>query len=147
MSSFLHSAKHFNSIEKSLIDLKKNNSAHGFCYNVSKIDIEQVMKHYRKFSCICVTNQYAHHHDDINAELASCFQSLTSDQSYVILKPIELYKAITSMEYQIEFNHLGREFDDSEKLAVLKFNEIKMSLCDLIINKLPEYDNCRGWSI
>ena len=147
MSSFLHSAKHFNSIEKSLIELKKNNGAYGFCHNISKIDIEQVMKHYRKFSCICVTNQYATHHEDINAELACCFKSLASDESYIILNPIELYKAISSMEYQIEFNHLGREFDDSEKLAILKFNEIKLSLSDLIINKLPEYNNCIGWSI
>jgi hypothetical protein len=146
MSSFLHSAKHFNSIEMSLIELKKNNSRTGFCYNVSVIEIQQVMQCYRNFSCVCVTNQYKHHYDNVAEELERSKKSLENER-FVILKPIDLYKAIQSMEYQIEFPHLEREFSDREKLAVLKFKDIKFELADLIIQDLREYDDSRCWSI
>ena len=147
MSSFLHTAKHFNSIEKSLIELKTKEKSYCFCSNISVIEIEQVMKYFREFSCICVINQYKHHYDDPQKEIRLSHLALQLDESYLILKPIELYKAISSMEYQIEFSYLGREFSDSERIAVMKFNEIKLELCDLIISNLSEYQEVRTWSI
>jgi hypothetical protein len=69
------------------------------------------------------------------------------NERYVILKPIDLYKAIQSMEYQIEFPHLGRVFTDTEKLAVLKFKDIKLELANLIIQDLREYEDSKCWSI
>jgi len=145
MSSFLHSPKHFNSIEKSLIELKKNNRNTGFCSDISIIEIESIISNYRGFSCICVTNQYKHHFENLAEELKNAYKSLDSDKSYLILKPIELYKAINSMEYQIDFNHIGRDFTDTEKIAIEKFNQIKFELCDLIIQYLPEYENSKCW--
>lgn len=147
MSSFLHTAKHFNSIEKSLIELKTKDRSSGFCHNVSVIEIEQVMKHFRELSCICVINQYKHHYYNPEKEIRLSYLALQVDESYLILKPIELYKAIGSMEYQIEFRYLGREFSDSERIAVTKFNEIKLELCHLIISNLSEYNEVRTWSI
>jgi hypothetical protein len=146
MSSFLHSAKHFNSIENSLIELKKNNSRTSFCYNVSVIEIQQVMQCYRNFSCVCVTNQYKHHFENVFQELLNA-KKILENERFVILKPIDLYKAIQSMEYQIEFPHLGREFTDTENIAILKFKQIKFELANLIIQDLQEYEDSRCWSI
>ena len=147
MSSFLHSSKHFNSIEKSIIELKRSSKYSGFCYDIAIFEIELVIAHYREFSCICVINQYSNHYKNPVLEIQSCREALSDGSNHILLKPIELYKAMLSMEYQIEFDYLNRDLTDTEKIAIEKYKNIKDQLSYLIINSLPEYNNSNTWSI
>jgi hypothetical protein len=139
MSSFLHTPNHFNSIENSLISLKQKK----YIFNrISKLDISECIDVHRKLSVICVFNQYKEKFD-VEKNIKNLLDNKTA---CILLNPIELYKAIDSMEYQIEIQHLGREITDDETRAINLLKDIKINLADFIIDKLPEYDKAK-WLI
>lgn len=149
MSSFLHTPRHFNSVEKALIELKKR-SNNEFLYNVTDIEIKSVMDNIRELSVNSVFIQYKHHYENINTEILNNLSDLMSNKTQVdILTPIGLFKAIKSILYQIELHTIKqtREVRKVEQDSYNRLIDFKNELSEYIVSNLAEYNKVRTWSI
>lgn len=166
MSSFICSPKHFNSIEKSIIELTQSNSFYfpyafkdclpelysskNFLDKDINAKVENLIDRLRELNALCVTLQYKHHYvGTLDAEIqAETVNLLTNKKERQNLPKIGLYKALQCVSYQIELEHLKelRELNEAEKLALLFLKEMINALAHDIINHLPEYENGK-WEI
>jgi hypothetical protein len=149
MSSFLHTPRHFNSVEKALIELNKK-SNNEFLYNVSDKEIKSVMDGIRELSVNSVFVQYRHHYNNIDTEILNNLSNLMTNKTQVDnLTPIGLFKAINSILYQIELHTIkqNRDVRKVEQDSYNRLTDFKNELSEYIVSNLAEYRGTRTWSI
>jgi hypothetical protein len=165
MSSFLHSSTHFNSVEKSLFKLISDNSSYYLpysikeffvdCYNKNQqkglCEINDFMNTIRNISVLCTNLQYKNH-DTVNldADIEYSYQELiTNTKNSIKLSDIDLLKALQSINYQIEINHLTnlRSLTKKEEVSMFILNELINSIAIHIVTNTTEYNNSKGWSL
>lgn len=163
MSSFVHSAKHFNSIEKAL-QLAFVNSNVYYTYRIKRkfnmknmgVDatyekITEFVDTLRSLNALCVSLQYKHHYEGVlDAEIQSQTNFLMLNKSENVgLNKIALYKALQSLDYQIEIEHLKdlRELTTQEQDAMGFLSMIIDDIAHDIVRDLEEYEKANSWSI
>jgi hypothetical protein len=165
MSSYINSSKHFNSVQDKLESLLiwnhdnfytpyKIKSLYPEIYDrnwnteVKKEKITGIIDTLRKLQVLCVSLQYAHHHEGtLDKEIQEQTEIVMCKKEREILTTHGLYNAIGCIGYQIEAKHLKelRELTEEESKA-LEFLEImRDELAHHLVSKLPE-DKTR-WSI
>jgi hypothetical protein len=160
MSSIILSAKHFNSVEKSLQTLMMTDFH--VPYELKHFDIlysrriagtdaiydevTRIMNIIRNLSCECVVMQYKHHYK-VPARQVKLEQAdlLKHPDQFVRLNFTALYKAVECVNYQIELKQLKREVTQEEKDAVLFLRELAIALAKEIVRVTPEYDAAQWW--
>jgi len=166
MSSFIPSAKHFNSIERSVIFLTQSsnfyfpysfkdkfpkiyNKGH---YSQDAIDAEvkAIIDTLRELTPLCVTLQYKHHYQGgVDKEIAEQTAILKQEnKGGEPLAKIGLFKALQCLSYQIETKHLTdlRSLTNEEENALFFVDELKCVLAVDIVAGLPSYDT-EKWEI
>lgn len=165
MSSYINSAKHFNSIENKLqCILIWSNDNYYMPYDIKNLYPELYSKQstaekkeniirgivdtLRHLQVLCVSLQYKHHYDGVlDQEIANQTEVVMDRKESVHLSLHGLYNAMRCISYQIEREHLKelRELLPVEESA-LKFMEIIInSLAHHLVSAMPE-DECK-WSI
>ena len=165
MSSYICSAKHFNSIEKKIKDLVQDNDFY-LPYSLKSIvpkfynkqknslddifkEIENIINTLREINVLCVSLQYKHHYigtldKEIERELIDVKQKTEIKE----LSIHGLYNALSCLSYQIELEHLKdiRELSSEEKKAIIFLKEFKISICEHIVANLSK-DKTNTWCI
>ena len=157
MSSYILSSKHFNSVEKGLQVLFNNRDFHSYgikhlypdLYEGKKIEktLSGIMDIIRSLTCKCVTLQYANRYEGkIDQEIEEQTADLIKNKTkYVMLEGVALYKALTSMTYQIEIQHLDEVTEEEKK--VMEFIETMESLlAKHIVSRSDAYEKAK-WEI
>jgi hypothetical protein len=168
MSSFLHSANHFNSVEQGIINLIQRNANYYLPYSFKKllpeayqkshnqkthkmgIEIKDFMNCIRSISVLCVNLQYKHHSTNVDEDIQNeLFELMTNKKESTVLKPIDLLKALQSINYQIEIEHLKelRELTPKETASIFILNELINSIAMYIVTNTEDYNNSKGWSL
>ena len=165
MSSFIHTGCHFNSVERA-IQYALVSREEFFTYRLKRklpllddnhygIDrvYEQTTRYMdciRKLSVLCVSLQYKHHYEGtLDREIEVQTEILMRDKSESkVLNKVGLYKALQSMGYQIEVEHLRglRELTQEEEEALQMIQILEDDLAHEIVHGLSEYDNAE-WSL
>ena len=165
MSSFICSSKHFNSIERTVINLTQDQNfyfPYAFkCvypelyekryYTQDRIDsaVTEIVNVLRELNVLCVSLQYKHHYPGTLDKEISEQKAIVSDRAQSAnLSKIELYKALICVSYQIEEQHLTelRQLSQQETNALFFIKEMKGALSADIIRSLPDYD-VAAWEI
>ena len=149
MSSFLHSPRHFNSVENAIIGLKKKSNSE-FLYNISDREIKTVMDGIRELSVNSVFIQYKNHYENIDNEISNNISNIMNNKMQIDnLSPIGLFKAINSILYQIELNTIKqtREVRKAEQDCYNRLIDFKNDLSEYIVSNLAEYNEVKTWSI
>jgi dipeptidase len=153
MSSFLHSPRHFNSVENAIIELKKKSNSEffsDFLYNVSDREIKTVMDGIRELSVNSVFIQYKNHYENIDNEISNNISDIMNNKTQMDnLSPIGLFKAINSILYQIELNTIKqtREVRKAEQDCYNRLIDFKNEISEYIVSNLAEYNEVKTWSI
>ncbi len=166
MSSYICSAKHFNSIEENLIDNFQFDQDFKYMYDLKELcpELYQVSQHsertikekvrelvdgIRRLNVICVSLQYAHHYENVNDEIEEqtkiAFDRSTDTKKLTLLG---LYNALRCTYYQIELEHLEKlsENDEKENISYRFLSTMIDFLAHLIVRKLPD-DKTNTWEI
>lgn len=164
MSSFIHSADHFNKVESSIKMMLSGSLNDIFRWDVRKyIDartmgvdaiheaVEELIDAIKELSVICVNLQYAHHNEGkVDELIASEVEWLKGSRKFdsAKLSNVELLKAIQSLHYQIETEHLKgiRELTVIESRAMEFLEACEDSLLRIIVMNSQEYNDAK-WSI
>jgi dipeptidase len=149
MSSFLHSPRHFNSVENAIIGLKKKSNSE-FLYNISDREIKTVMDGIRELSVNSVFIQYKNHYENIDNEISNNISNIMNNKTQMDnLSPIGLFKAINSILYQIELNTIKqtREVRKAEQDCYNRLIDFKNEISEYIVSNLAEYNEVKTWSI
>lgn len=164
MSSFICSAKHFNSVENAVVDHCIDNANFWMPYNIQKripgLDhhatreqkretVHAIFTTLRELQVLCVSLQYKHHYDGtLDEEIKQQMTAVKQKTGVVSLTRIGLYKAIGGILYQIETEHLEelRELTQSEKDALFFARTLENGLAKDIVSDLSEYETAK-WEI
>jgi hypothetical protein len=161
MSSYICSPKHFNSIAESLkVLISKSNFylpyelKEKFENIVNKKndwqnEIDLIVDELRKINVLAVTLQYKHHYEGVlDAEIAKENLQVFEKTPIFKLSPINLFKQLQCLDYQIEVEHITdiRNLTELEENAMLFLNEIINVIACYICKNSNEYDEC-GWGI
>jgi hypothetical protein len=162
MSSFICSSKHFNSIEKALQNYFSGSRASEYsykfynyldCYNSTLSQIEYKIKQFvntlRELNVLCVTLQYKHHYDGrLDTEIKEQRESVFNGSEYKEINLYGLVKALGSLNYQIEPEHLTelRNLTPEEKTALKLLNDLKYDICYHIVCNDQKYEKS-DWEI
>jgi hypothetical protein len=166
MSSYVCSAKHFNSVENALQILLASKT-NGFSapaafrekfpsvYYKSDFDaidktVTVICNELRKLNVLTVTYQYKDHYKGrVNTEIKTATDALLKYRTEKVkLTTLGLYNALNCIEFQIETQHITdfRPLYPEEENALLFLTEMIESIGLYIIRKLPEDKTCR-WEI
>lgn len=149
MSSFIHSAEMFNSVEHKILSAKTSDKVWEL-REVSKAQIQSMIEQIRSISVLCVCLQYKHHYEGVlDVEIEKEIKSVNSTKEFKRMNSlVDLIKAMNSINYQIEINHLKdlRNLTDLENDALELFDKIETAICKHIVSNLSEYDNSKWWS-
>jgi len=165
MSSFICSAKHFNSIEKKLHDLIYDNNFYvpyslknivpkfydrrqSSVKNVEK-ELTGIVNTLRELNVLCVSLQYKHHYEGVlDTQIQSELNEVKTKTETRHLTNHGLYNAFSCLNYQIEIGHLKelRELTTDEENALTFLREMKIALASDIVSKLPE-DKSNTWEV
>jgi 2-keto-4-pentenoate hydratase/2-oxohepta-3-ene-1,7-dioic acid hydratase in catechol pathway len=157
MSSFIHSSTHFNSVQKAIenyLEARKD-----FSYSLNPVFdqpftvamVKPFMDTLRKLSVLCVSYQYEDHYENIDAEIKTQTEILFSDlkTTKIINNPIDLIRAIGSIDYQIEISHLEEvrdlEVGEVNTMKLLKVLPHAIALEE--IKNTKQYDESKTWSL
>lgn len=166
MSSFIPSANHFNSIERTVIFLTQNknfyfpysfknkfktlyDSRH---YSQDAIDSEviSIIDTLRELTPLCVTLQYRNHYEGkLDNEISEQTEILKQTRKGgTSLTKVGLFKALQCLSYQIETEHLTqlRSLTTEEENALFFVEEMKSNLAIDIVSSLPDYE-AQKWEI
>ena len=166
MSSFIHNAKHFNSVEQAFKRLAIDRSfyfpysfkqcfpvlqrSHDHGFATINEEIKQIFDTIREISVLCVTLQYKDYYaGKLDAQIEVEKNDLMSNKKqFKGLNNIETLVALQSIDYQIEIEHLKdlRPLTDQESNALFFIKEMISKLALYIVSKLPETDKAQ-WSI
>lgn len=162
MSSFIHTPRHFNSVERAIkfgVVGSNNFWTYGIKRKFRELDsgcdiayskVEELIDELRKLNVLCVSLQYKHHYEGVlDREIEEQTEILMSNKSESeILDKFGLYKALQSINYQIETYHLKdlRELTQGEKDALWLVEELVNDLAHDIVNGLQGYNDAK-WSI
>ena len=165
MSSYICSAKHFNSIEKKLEELvyeqdfyipyslrnvvPKWYEKRKYSFDVIFEEIKNIINSLRELNVVCVSLQYKHHYIGVlDEEIKNELKEVKRKTSIKNLTKHGLYNALKCLNYQIEIEHLEdiRELTIEEQKAYLFLKEFTYSLCEDIVSNLEE-DKTNTWSI
>lgn len=165
MSSFICSAKHFNSIEKKLHELIYDNNFYvpyslknivpkfydrrqSSVKNVEK-ELTGIVDTLRELNVLCVSLQYKHHYEGtLDTQIQTELSKVKSKTETKYLTTHGLYNALSCLNYQIEIEHLKklRELTNGEKNALTFLRELKIALASDIVSKLPD-DKSNTWEV
>lgn len=164
MSSFICTAKHYNSIESKL-HLLACNSQFYWPYEIGQMYpdlanrytlqtakekiITGIIDTIRELNVICVNLQYRHHlTGKLDSQIESDNIEIKQKTSIIALNDIALIKALQCCYYQIELHHLKelRELTEGEKNSMLFVSALINHLALNHINKLESY-NIAKWCI
>ena len=165
MSSFICSAKHYNSIEYKLHNhvykddfyipyglrdicplwYTKRNSFYEAIFKEISNHIDTI----RELNAVCVSLQYAHlSYEDLDEEVATQITKVKEITSVKTLSLLGLYNALCCADYQIETEHLEglRELTPEEINAMTFLHTMKQAVAFYILYKM-ENDKTNTWSI
>lgn len=165
MSSFICSAKHFNSIEKKLHELIYDNRFY-VPYSLREItpqfydrrktsvksaekELSAIVDTLRELNVLCVSLQYKHHYEGtLDAQIQTELSEVKSKTETKYLTIHGLYNALSCLNYQIEIGHLKelRELTNGEENALTFLRELKIALASDIVSKLPD-DKSNTWEV
>ena len=161
MSSFICSAKHFNSIEKALNNYFSGSKSSEYSYSFYKYlggnatgdQIREKIKNFidtlRELNVMCVSLQYKHHSEGtLDTEISEQRERVYSDNSYKTIDIYGLIKALACVNYQLETENLieFRPLTESETTALKYLDDLKYDLCYYLVNTSPQYDK-GDWEI
>lgn len=164
MSSHISSPKHFNSVEYNLrvyliqdkirvpYKIYKRIPALAADQDTDEFqtEIRSIMNTLRKITVLCVTLQYAHHYEGkVDEEIKrETDELLNTVRPHIPLTLVGLYKAMQSLSYQIELDHLKdiRDLTKEEEDAMFFLKHMLDALAHHIASHLDEYDNAK-WCI
>ena len=162
MSSFICSAKHFNSIESGILKLLNDNTFHSYAlkeFNLYSYDaipktLEVTLKGFmgtlKKLNVLCVSLQYRK--DEVEGTLDTLIEDrkkeVNQKTNIVDLSKLGLYNALKCLVYQVEIEQLEdiRDLERGETKAMLFLETFINCLANHICGKLPE-DETNKWSI
>lgn len=164
MSSYICSAKHFNSIEESTFNLirydrdfhcyqlkgqfDKLRDQRGYDESLIRKEVKSIINELRELNVICVSLQYKQHYDNVDKEIKEQKELIYADKSYKTLNLTGLLKAFICVNYQIEIEHLQElgGLTDEQKRA-MNFLKIMIDyLTYRIATGTPAYDQAE-WEI
>lgn len=158
MSSYICNSKHFNSIERSLIERTYSNQF-SFPYSIKDVapEIYDYKKHLdeaikgricsivdtlREINVLCVSLQYKHHYVGVlDKEIEGQRMILGDRKESAYLNDMHLYKALQSLSYQIELCHLKelRNLTEAEDNAMVFLKQMIIHLAAVLVSKTDEY--------
>lgn len=173
MSSFIHSPKHFTSVQNSLRTHIIFRDLYSVPYSIQKrfpeLDymakykeektteiLNGIFNELLKLSIEAVNKQYAHHEEYANADINQEYEILKADKvyrdrkgDYLNLTAIELFKALQSIRYQIELDYIKAErlLTESEENAIYFLDEIIIYTALYCLTNQEEYRSANSWSI
>lgn len=133
MSSFICSTKHFNTVEKNLIDLCNDRTLYHYPTQINKM-----MQAMRQITVKSYFNQYANHYPNIEAEIKAANYELGKITKVNKLPLIAIFKALNCINYQIETPN--EEMTPDELKQFLLFEEISAAIAKKIVQNLDAYD-------
>lgn len=163
MSSFINSAKHFNSVEEAVCNLAYNDQFYlpyslkticGKWYDSRKNTIEaiheEIKAHFdtlRELQALCVTLQYKHHYPPgtLNAQIEVETEETKQKTEIEPLTIHGIFKALGCISYQIETEHLKelRQLTQKEEDALFFLDELQNSIAHYIVGNTPEYEEAK----
>lgn len=166
MSSFINSAKHFNSIEQKLKRLLRRDFrgwhslkdvtpgiythwTNGVFTESDEQEITEIINTLRDLSVLCVSLQYKHHYEgSLDAEIATQKKAVRVGTDTALLSLHGLYNALNCVMYQIEIEHLQelRELTKEESKALEFVEKITSAIAMQIVDELPDDSTCT-WSM
>ena len=157
MSSFLHSCTHFNSVEKALINLILDQNMYHLPYKLKtllpdssdrlkekgKLELIDLMNTIRNISVLTTNLQYKEHSENEYNML------MLDTKTSVNIDLVTLLKALESINYQIEIEHLTalRPLSKKEEATMFILSELINSIALHIIGNSDEYNKSKGWSL
>jgi len=149
MSQHICNPKHFNSVEKSLLEVfgdpKKrlyNKSIGDQAYNTMELTIRKLMNHMRELNVLAV---YYHNNckhpfseNTINLEIDYLVGCKTE---YELFKGIELYNLMRSILYQIEIDDLSISLNSNLLDSFNLFNELYNDLAHNVLLNIVNKEN------
>jgi hypothetical protein len=169
MSSFICSAKHFNSVQQKLYSVIAHRNDFYLPYSLRdkfpalhmpnkhtweaiEEELNNIMDNLRKINAICVTLQYAHHYPgavdtEIMQETKQLMES-KKDNSQAITD-LGLYNALRCISYQIEIHHLEEleGMTDDYRNAMEFLEKIIDSMAHYLVSHITKSDSDNSWSI
>jgi hypothetical protein len=161
MSSFINSAKHFNSIENKIVD-KAIFEKYYFPYPLKEVypclfgfsrdekEIKRVVKHIintvKELQVLCVCLQYKHHYVGVlDKEIQEQLEIVNVKDAPIHLTDVALFKLLGCTLYQIETNHLQelRNLTTDEQNALMFLKELQKSVAFDIVSKSTEFENSK----
>ncbi|WP_270561474.1 hypothetical protein [Bacteroides cellulosilyticus] len=166
MSSFINSSKHFASVKKSIITLRYREKdimkfkiarllpelsvLNSRNQEMAEEKINEIIDTIIDIQVICVCLQYKHHYiGTLDKKIYETQEHIKGNlETGEILSKIALFKAIQSILYQIELEHLTdlRPLSQKEETALKFMDILKEALMYSIIRNLDEYDKAE-WCI
>lgn len=144
MSSFIHSSTHLRSIEQGIINLNDFHS-YGLPFDRSETpikDIKKMVREWGRLNIFCVYYQYKLDLKNISAEV----EEINLKVKPVGLSEIALYKAVCSLYYQCEVEHIPE--DRKSVITAFHYLELfKARLAEHIVENTGEFDNAKTWMI
>ena len=156
MSSIALPSLHFNSVEIGIYKAFFVDSKIGFDpYRYTELNrlrlkdpqevIGALMDEVRNLSALCISLQYKHHYQGrLDKEIEHSQRELLNNKAAIrSISLIGLYKALQSIDYQIELEHLTglRGLTDMEEVALSWIKKVSEDISERIIKELPEYES------
>lgn len=163
MSSFICSPKHFNSIEKSILELIEHKNDFYFSSDIvekypklenetsaeSKAQIIEIIDELRTLNVLCVVLQYKDHYHGINEEIQGHTKLLFFERTkYKHLTELGLFNALRCLNYQIEPEHLDDfiGLTEAQQNALYFLDYLTNKIAKRIVRSLPE-DHTNTWEV
>lgn len=157
MSSYIPSAKHFNSCESATRELLTD-SDFRFSYKfrdtfpaiyakqgaAANAEIKNVYDALKRLTVLCVSLQYKHHYvGKLDQEIQEQMELVFIKESPAFLNKYGLLKALGCIHYQIEVKHLQdlRDLTEDEQDALFFLSELKSDLAYHLATHCPQYQN------
>lgn len=149
MSSFICSAKHFNSIEKAITEYNNLENGYAFHFNGDYATTESLitmLNNLRFLNVVCVTFQYRHIEPIVDAEIQSELKEIGKPTQIKPLTLLGLFNALSCVDYQIETEHVSGLYDEIVNATMPTLKAFISCLAEKIVRNLPEDKTCT-WSI
>ena len=161
MSSFILSAKHYNSIEKGIEQVLKHSHFNSYelkpfglySYNVLPKQVPSIIEGYisnlRELNVLCVMLQYKHHYEGVlDEQIQVNLQEVKQKTDVKDLTALGLFNALKCIIYQTELEHLEgiRNLTEEEQKAFNFLETFINVLAKFICGELPEDETCK-WTI
>jgi hypothetical protein len=155
MSSYIPSAKHFNSCQAATVELLTDSDFYfgpirEICPGAyhrdavsAKAEFKKMFDTLRRLTVLCVSLQYKNHYTGrLDSEIKEQTEVVFNSRQFEPLNKYGLLKCLGCIQYQIEPHHLEdlRELTEDEKNALEFLEKMQQMLALHLVRNAPNYE-------